>query len=81
MPMDGCHRMVVNREIREGAGVRAGDTVTVEMERDDAPRTVAVPSSIEQGTGQEQNRASKLGEAFLHSQKGDGALYCRGQAR
>ncbi len=41
MPMDGCHRMVVNREIRAGAGVKAGDTVTVEMERDDAQRTVA----------------------------------------
>jgi hypothetical protein len=46
MPMDGCHRMVVNREIREGAGVKAGDTVTVEMERDDAPRTVAVPPQL-----------------------------------
>ncbi len=46
MPMDGCHRMVVNREIREGAGVKAGDTVTVEMERDDALRTVAVPPQL-----------------------------------
>jgi len=80
MPMDGCHRMVVNREIREGAGVKAGDTVTVEMERDDAPRTVVAPST-ENGIGTEQNRASKLGETLLYSQKGDGALDCRGQTR
>ena len=46
MPMDGCHRMVVNRVIREGAGVKAGDSVTVEMERDDAPRTVAPPPQL-----------------------------------
>jgi Domain of unknown function (DUF1905)/Bacteriocin-protection, YdeI or OmpD-Associated len=46
MPMDGCHRMVVNREIREGAGVKAGDTVKVVMERDDAPRTVAPPPQL-----------------------------------
>jgi hypothetical protein len=46
MPMDGCHRMVVNREIREGAGVRAGDTVKVVMERDDAPRTVTPPALL-----------------------------------
>ncbi len=46
MPMDGCHRMVVNREIREGAGVKAGDTVTVVMERDDAPRTVTPPPQL-----------------------------------
>ena len=44
--MDGCHRMVVNREIREGAGVRAGDTVKVVMERDDAPRTVSPPALL-----------------------------------
>jgi hypothetical protein len=46
MPMDGCHRMVVNREIREGAGVRAGDTVKVVMERDDAPRTASPPALL-----------------------------------
>ena len=46
MPMDGCHRMVVNREMREGAKVKAGDTVTVVMERDDAPRTVTTPQQL-----------------------------------
>ena len=43
MPMGGCHRMVVNKEIRKGAGVKAGDMVTVELERDVAERTVEVP--------------------------------------
>ena len=43
MPMDGCHKMVVNRTMREGAGVKAGDTVTVVMERDQTSRTVAIP--------------------------------------
>jgi len=37
MPMGGCHRTVVNREIRVGAGVRAGDTVKVVMERETRP--------------------------------------------
>ena len=40
MPMGGCHRMVVNRAMREGAGVKAGDTVKAVMERDAAPRPV-----------------------------------------
>lgn len=48
MPMDGCHRMVVNREIREGARVRAGDTVKVVMERDYAPRTISPPPVLKQ---------------------------------
>ena len=46
MPMGGCHRIVVNRAMREGAGVKAGDTVKVVMERDDAPRTVDPPALL-----------------------------------
>ena len=35
--------MVVNKSLREGAGVRAGDIVAVEMERDEELRTVEPP--------------------------------------
>jgi Domain of unknown function (DUF1905)/Bacteriocin-protection, YdeI or OmpD-Associated len=43
MPMGGCHRMVINKTIRDGARVKAGDTVTVQMERDVAERVVEAP--------------------------------------
>jgi len=43
MPMGGCHRMVVNKQMRDAAGVKAGDIVTVVLERDDAARTVDTP--------------------------------------
>jgi hypothetical protein len=46
MPMGGCHRMVVNKQIRDGAGVKGGDIVNVVMEHDDAPRTVEIPSLL-----------------------------------
>jgi hypothetical protein len=46
MPMGGCHRMVVNKAIRDGAGVKAGDTVSVEMERDEEERVVEVPPPL-----------------------------------
>lgn len=46
MPMGGCHRMVVNKQMRNGAGVKAGDTVTVVMEKDEATRTVEVPDLL-----------------------------------
>jgi hypothetical protein len=36
----------VNRANREAAGVAAGDAVTVDLESDDAPRTVAVPDDL-----------------------------------
>ena len=46
MPMGGCHRMVVNRELREAARVKAGDTVKVVMLRDEGERTVEIPAVL-----------------------------------
>ena len=46
MPMGGCHRLVVNKTIRDGARVKAGDTVTVQMERDAAERVVEAPPAL-----------------------------------
>jgi bacteriocin resistance YdeI/OmpD-like protein/uncharacterized protein DUF1905 len=34
------------REIRDGAGIAPGDAVEIELERDDAPREVAVPDDL-----------------------------------
>jgi hypothetical protein len=45
-PMGGCYMMPVNKQLREGAKVQAGDVVTVVMERDEAPRTVEAPADL-----------------------------------
>ena len=45
-PMGGCHFMVVNRHLREAAGVSGGETVPVVMERDDEPRTIEPPADF-----------------------------------
>ena len=42
----GTHYMVVNRETREGAKVKAGDTVSFVMERDEEPRVVTPPPEL-----------------------------------
>jgi hypothetical protein len=42
-PYGGRHLMPVNKELRAGAGVDAGDMVEVVMERDEEERTVEVP--------------------------------------
>ncbi len=44
--MGGCYMMAVNRELREGAKAKAGDTVTVVMERDEEPRVVTPPAEL-----------------------------------
>lgn len=70
MPMDGCPRMVVNREIREGAGVRAGDTVKVVMERDEAPRTVTPPPSLKKELAKNKTAQTAWGKlAFTHKKE------------
>ena len=45
-PMGGCHMMPVNRTLRDGAGIAAGETISIVLERDDQPRTVAVPPDL-----------------------------------
>jgi hypothetical protein len=43
---DGTHYMAVNKTVREGAKVAAGDRVKIVMETDDAERTVNVPPDL-----------------------------------
>jgi hypothetical protein len=45
-PMGGEFLLPLNRHNRSAAGVAAGQTVTVELERDDEPRMVEVPAEL-----------------------------------
>jgi hypothetical protein len=46
MPMGGCYCMAVNKTMREGAKVAAGDEVDVVMERDVEKRTIEAPAEL-----------------------------------
>jgi hypothetical protein len=46
MPMGGGYCIAVNKTMREGAKVRAGDEVDVALERDTADRTVDPPPEL-----------------------------------
>lgn len=46
MPMGGCHMMVVNKTLREGAKCKGGDVVEIVLERDVAERTVEAPLEL-----------------------------------
>jgi Domain of unknown function (DUF1905)/Bacteriocin-protection, YdeI or OmpD-Associated len=70
MPMGGCHRMVVNKTIRDGAGVKAGDTVKVVLARDDAARVVEIPPLLKKamaGSRFAQEKWKKL--SFTHQKE------------
>ena len=70
MPMGGCHFMVVNRTIRDGANVKAGDIVDVVMQRDQEERTIDTPVEVEKELKKSKaarERWEKLG--FTHKKE------------
>lgn len=79
-PMAGCHRMVVNRTIREGAGVKAGDTVSVVLERDEVPRVVEVPPALKKAMAGSKPARNKCEDAFLHAPERDCDVHSRCEA-
>lgn len=46
-PYGGVHYLGVNRNLRESAGLKAGDVVNVEMAYDDGPRVITPPPDLE----------------------------------
>jgi hypothetical protein len=81
MPMGDClpgartpgffcsHLMPVNKTLRQGAGVEPGDTVSVVMERDDAPRTVEVPPLLKKELAKSKTAQSNWKRLSFTNQK------------
>jgi len=44
---DGTHSMAINKALQAGARAKPGDRVEIELERDSAERSVAVPPELE----------------------------------
>jgi uncharacterized protein YdeI (YjbR/CyaY-like superfamily) len=65
--MGGGFIVGLNREVREGAGVKAGDHVEVTLELDTAPREVEVPAALATALAADaQAKAAFDGMAFTH---------------
>lgn len=45
-PFGGVHYLGVNRQLREGAGLKAGDVVEIEMSLDTGPRFISPPGDL-----------------------------------
>lgn len=67
MPMGGDFLVGLNREVRERAGVKAGDSVTVKLELDTAPREVDVPPELDAALAKDPKARSAFDAlAFTH---------------
>jgi hypothetical protein len=59
MPMGGCHGMAINKSMRDGAGVKAGDAVSVVMERDEGMRIVEAPALLKKEIAKSKTAQAK----------------------
>lgn len=66
--MRGCQFIVVNAEARAGAGVKAGDTVSVTLEPDTEKRDVEVPAALKRALGAAL-AATLEGLSFTHKKE------------
>jgi hypothetical protein len=65
--MGGEFLVGLNREVRQGAGVEAGDEVDVTIELDSAPREVEVPEALAAALAADPRaKAAFEGMAFTH---------------
>jgi hypothetical protein len=59
MPMGGCHGMAINKSMRDGAGVKPGDAVSVVMERDEGKRIVEAPALLKKEMAKSKTAQAK----------------------
>src|SRR5947208_9976824 len=65
--MGGEFLLGLNREVRQGAGVEAGDLVEVAVELDEAPREVEIPEALAVALATDSKAGAAFeGMAFTH---------------
>jgi len=79
--MRGEFLLGLNREVRTGAGVEAGDVVEVALELDDDQREVDVPEALTDALARDQSAKISLRGLGVHAPQGVRALDHRRQAR
>jgi len=66
--MGGAFMLPVNAEVRENAGIAAGDLVEVAVELDNEPREVDVPADLQEALSRDDDARSVF-EALSYSNK------------
>ncbi len=66
--MDGKFMVGVSAEVRKGAGVKGGDTITVDLAVDTKPRDVDVPAELKKALAKNA-KAKKAFEGLSYSKK------------
>lgn len=68
--MGGRFLLPVSAQVRQDAGVAAGDLVDVDVELDEAPRAVTVPADLAEALAQDGAAAAAFGRlSYSHQQR------------
>ena len=67
--MGGKYMVGVSAEHRAGAGVAGGDTVDVEIERDDQPRTVEIPPELAKALAKDKTAKARFDALSYSNQR------------
>jgi hypothetical protein len=68
--LGGRFLMPVSAQVRQDAGVAAGDVVDVDLELDETPRTVTVPDDLAAALAQDAAAAAAFGRlSYSHQQR------------
>lgn len=62
----GVYYLGFNREVRDAAGIREGDRLEIELERDETPREVDVPADLAQALASGGVRGTFDALSFTH---------------
>jgi hypothetical protein len=79
--MGGEFLLGLNREVRQGVGADAGDSVEVEIDLDTAPREVEVPEALDQRPRGRSGCKREVQRTRIHAPQGVCALDRRRQTR
>jgi len=66
--MGGTFMLGISEEVRNGAGVKGGDVIDIELELDDKPRDVELPADFAAALGRNA-KAKKFFEGLSYSKK------------
>ena len=76
-PMDGRHLLTFNKQLQAGAKAKAGDTVSVVMERDFEERIVEVPAELARAF-RKNKAARRLWDKLAYTHRKEFALWISG---
>ncbi|HEV2640429.1 MAG TPA: YdeI/OmpD-associated family protein [Actinocrinis sp.] len=68
-PMNGGHMLSLSSEVRQATGVKAGDTIELDLQLDTAPREIGVPDDLAAALAESPQAKAFFGQLSYSNQR------------